>query len=192
MRDAGFVYVDWPESASRESRGVRVICGMASKLERPSPTTSMLLHRGAARDVSVYALNSPFIKNKPYPDQLPTIEELAAIYVAEIRRRQPEGRYLVGGHSVGGVVAFVVARQLLEDGNEVKKLFLIDMACPIFASSLPGVLVDVLDSIDHVGIVDDEIREKNIGRLITSDHFTLARQQLLRYKVSKLPCRKMP
>lgn len=225
MQDSGFSHVDWSESASRESRGVRVICGMASKLEVPCPvkSTSMLLRRGISasegrnlflapdgfgsgavfgtlppllsgvKDVSVYALNSPFLKNKPDPDQLPTIEELAAIYVAEIKRRQPEGPYLVGGYSVGGVIAFEVARQLLEDGNEVEKLILIDTVCPTFGNSMPDALVGFLDSINLVGMVnEDENQGKSKGQPIRSDHFTLARQQLLEYKVSKLPGRKMP
>jgi thioesterase domain-containing protein len=155
--------------------------------------TALQLVLGRVKDVSVYALDSPFIKNKPDPDEPPAIEELAAIYVAEIKRRQPEGPYLLGGYSVGGVVAYEVARQLLEDGNEVEKLFLIDTACPTFATSLPSSLVDFLDSIERVGIANEvEIREKNRGRLITSDHFALARQQLVRYQVNKLPGRKIP
>ena len=225
MRDAGFAHVDWSESASRESRSVRVIYGMASEPDRPCPAkaTSTLLHRGVSasgtrnlflapdgfgsgavfsalqpllgrvKNLSVYALNSPFIKNKPDPEHPPALEELAAIYVAEIKRRQPEGPYLVGGYSVGGVVAFEAARQLLEDGNKVEKLFLIDSACPTFATSLPDALVDFLDSIDHIGMIDeDQVREKNRGRPIRSDHFMLARQQLLGYKVSKLLGRNMP
>ena len=225
MQDAGFAHVDWSEGMSRESRSVRLICGMVTKVEKPclAKATSMLLHRGTSdsggrnlflipdgfgsgavfgglqpllgcvKDTSIYALNSPFIKNKPDPDLPPSIEELAATYVAEIKRRQPDGPYLIGGYSVGGVVAFEVVRQLFEDGNEVEKLFLIDTACPTLASSMPGALVDFLDSIDYVGIVNEgEIREKNRGRVITNDHFTLARQQLLKYRVSKLPGRKIP
>ena len=131
MRDAGFAHVDWSEGASRESRGIRLICGMVAEVDRPCPVkaTSMLLHRGTSasgdrnlflapdgfgsgavfgglqpllgrvKDMSIYALNSPFVKNKPDPEQPPSIEELAAIYVAEIKRRQPDGPYLVGGYS---------------------------------------------------------------------------------------------
>ncbi|KAL1866900.1 Type I Iterative PKS [Diaporthe australafricana] len=144
---------------------------------------------GGVRDVAVYALNSPFIKCKPGPDQpVPTIEELAASYVAEIKRRQPEGPYLLGGYSVGGVAAFEAARQLLENGDEVEKLLLIDSACPTVVGSFPDVLVDFLDSMDHVGVVDEaRIREKNGGRLIKGDHFALSRQQLLKYTSSGLP-----
>jgi thioesterase domain-containing protein/acyl carrier protein/SAM-dependent methyltransferase len=142
------------------------------------------------KDVSAYALNSPFITNKPDTKQPPTLEELAATYVAEIKRKQPEGPYLIGGYSVGGVVAFEAVRQLLEDDNEVEKLFLIDTACPTFPTSLPNALVDFLDSIIDVGATnEDEIKEKRRGR---NDHYMLANQQLLGYQVTKLPGRKTP
>ncbi|KAE8334463.1 hypothetical protein BDV24DRAFT_172540 [Aspergillus arachidicola] len=183
----------------------------------PAKTTSMLLHRptfdsgdrslflipdgfgsgtvfGAlapllspVEHVSVYTLNSPFLKRKPDSNQVPTIEELAAIYVTEIKRRQPEGPYMVGGYSVGGVLAFEAARQLLEDGNEVKKMFLIDTACPTFASFMPDALVDFLDSINRFSMMDGDTRENKRGSPLASDHFTLARQQLLMYRISKLP-----
>ena len=149
---------------------------------------------GGIKDVSVYALNSPFVKNKPGSDQpFPAIEELAAIYVAEIQRRQPEGPYLVGGYSIGGVVAYEAVRQLLEHGYEVETLFLLDTACPTFASFLPDSVVEYLDSIAHIDAVDENNgREKTRGRLVASDHFTLSRQQLLAYKASRLPRGKIP
>ncbi|KAI1076802.1 hypothetical protein F5B20DRAFT_572644 [Whalleya microplaca] len=216
---------EYPLQSPRESRSVRVICGMATELGEliPVKATSMLLHHrdsssedrnlflapdgfgsGAVfgalqpllsrvKDVSVYALVSPFIKSKPDLEQPPTMEELAGIYVTDIKRRQPRGPYLVGGYSIGGVIAYEMVRQLLEDGNEVEKLFLIDTACPTFANSLPDTLVDFLDSIDYIGMVNEHgVRTETKGRLLTSDHFTLARQQLLRYKITKLPRGKTP
>ncbi|OPB36092.1 hypothetical protein A0O28_0108660 [Trichoderma guizhouense] len=219
MNDSGFAHVDWSEGATRESRGVRVVCGMVAEPEKQcsAKATSTLLHRGSrasggrnvflapdgfgsgavfgalgpllssAEEVSVYALNSPFLKNKPDALNIPTIEELAAIYVGEIKRRQPEGPYLLGGYSVGGVVAYEAARQLLEDGNEVEKLFLIDTACPTFASTLPDSLCEFLDS-----IAQEKNGESSRGKVVANDHFTLARQQVAAYKVSKLPGRKLP
>ncbi|KAI2632156.1 hypothetical protein GGR54DRAFT_634924 [Hypoxylon sp. NC1633] len=85
-----------------------------------------------------------------------------------------------------------MARQLLEDGNEVQKLFLIDTACPTFAVSVPGALVDFLDSIELGMVNGDGTRTENKGQRITGDHFTLARQQLLRYKITKLPGERSP
>lgn len=41
-----------------------------------------------------------------------SIEDMAAGYLAEIRRVQPEGPYRLGGWSMGGLVAFEIAQQL--------------------------------------------------------------------------------
>ncbi|KAF7920318.1 uncharacterized protein EAE98_009011 [Botrytis deweyae] len=144
----------------------------------------------AVENVSVYALDIPFTIIKPDPRQPPTLEELAAIYVAEIKQKQPEGHNLIGRYSIGGVVAYEIVRQLFEDDNEVEKLFIIDTACPTFSTSLPKALVDFLDSIIEVRATNSaEIQEKRRGK---NDHSTLANQQLSRYQVSKLPGRKIP
>ncbi|KAK7931820.1 polyketide synthase [Apiospora marii] len=148
-------------------------------------------------DMSVFALNSPFhARNNQHAglDQPPTIEQLAALYVAELQRRQPEGPYLIGGYSIGGLVAYEMTRLLLEDHCQVEKLFLIDTACPALAPSMPETLVDYLESISsYLGILnEDEVRGNNHGRLLKGQHFTLARQQLAVYKASALPGRKRP
>jgi amino acid adenylation domain-containing protein len=66
----------------------------------------------------------------PYGDkagnQWKTAEEMAAHYIAEIQTVQPEGPYLLGGWSLGGVIAFEMAQQLLRKGHEVVLLALID------------------------------------------------------------------
>ena len=87
------------------------------------------------------------LERMPHP---PSVEELAGCYVAEIKRRQPEGPYLIGGYSFGGVAAYEAARQLMESGDEVEKLILIDTACPTFAKSMPDSLVQFLDAIHAV------------------------------------------
>ncbi|KAL2802296.1 hypothetical protein BJX63DRAFT_438018 [Aspergillus granulosus] len=58
------------------------------------------------------------------------VEEMAAIYTVEIKRGQLEGPYLLGWFSFGGIVAFEAARQLLEAGEEVEKLVLLDSSYP--------------------------------------------------------------
>ncbi|HEY0735280.1 MAG TPA: amino acid adenylation domain-containing protein, partial [Herpetosiphonaceae bacterium] len=61
----------------------------------------------------------------------PTIGEMAAEYVAAIRAVQPEGPYLLGGWSLGGLVAFEMARQLERQGQRVERLILIDSSPPL-------------------------------------------------------------
>jgi amino acid adenylation domain-containing protein len=48
-----------------------------------------------------------------------TISEMAEAYVAELRRREPEGPYRIGGHCIGGLIAIEVGRLLVESGAEV-------------------------------------------------------------------------
>ena len=57
---------------------------------------------------------------------LRSVEEMAACYVREMRKSQPEGPYYIGGYSFGGLVAFEMARQLQADGQEVGLLALLD------------------------------------------------------------------
>ena len=57
-----------------------------------------------------------------------TAEEMAGGYLKEIRALQPEGPYYLGGHSIGGLVAFEMAQQLRRQGQEVAFLALLDPA----------------------------------------------------------------
>ncbi|MDJ0741876.1 MAG: amino acid adenylation domain-containing protein [Xenococcaceae cyanobacterium MO_167.B27] len=53
------------------------------------------------------------------------VKALAAHYVQEIRKIQPEGEYYIGGYCVGGYVALEIARQLQAQGQKVANLTLI-------------------------------------------------------------------
>ena len=59
-----------------------------------------------------------------------SLEEIAAEYVALIRRAQPTGPYQLIGWCVGGVLAFEVARQLGEQQQSVAFVGLIDAWAP--------------------------------------------------------------
>ncbi|WP_238539735.1 non-ribosomal peptide synthase/polyketide synthase [Corallococcus macrosporus] len=61
---------------------------------------------------------------------LDTVEAMASAYVDAIREVQPSGPYLLGGWSVGGVIAYEMARQLRERGEAVGLLALIDAYTP--------------------------------------------------------------
>jgi amino acid adenylation domain-containing protein/non-ribosomal peptide synthase protein (TIGR01720 family) len=60
----------------------------------------------------------------------PSLEQLAAAYLDEVRHVQPSGPYLLGGWSMGGVVAYEMARQLELAGEEVGLVALIDAGAP--------------------------------------------------------------
>ena len=54
------------------------------------------------------------------------IDEMADAYVESIRAVQPRGPYALAGHSLGGVVAYEMARRLVARGEEVEWLGMID------------------------------------------------------------------
>src|SRR5690606_29340174 len=54
----------------------------------------------------------------------------ASAYVAALRAAQPEGPYMLGGWSFGGLVAYEMARQLSAAGHEVALLALFDSWAP--------------------------------------------------------------
>jgi thioesterase domain-containing protein/acyl carrier protein len=64
------------------------------------------------------------------PPQL-SIQAMASRYLEDLRRVQPNGPYLLGGWSMGGVVAFELAQQLLSLGEEIALLALIDSRAPV-------------------------------------------------------------
>jgi acyl-CoA synthetase (AMP-forming)/AMP-acid ligase II/thioesterase domain-containing protein/acyl carrier protein len=71
-----------------------------------------------------YAIQSVGLDGKRTP--LSRIEDMAAHYIAEMRRYQPRGPYYIGGYSMGGWVAFEMTRQLHAAGERVALLALID------------------------------------------------------------------
>ncbi len=58
------------------------------------------------------------------------IEEMAAFYIDAIRTVQAKGPYLLGGWSMGGVVAFEMAQQLHAHGEHTALLALLDTRIP--------------------------------------------------------------
>jgi thioesterase domain-containing protein len=75
-------------------------------------------------DQPVYGLQAAGLEGDGEPDT--TIEAMAARYVAEIRRFQPDGPYRLLGWSLGGIVVFEMARQLRDLGERVDLAAVVD------------------------------------------------------------------
>jgi phthiocerol/phenolphthiocerol synthesis type-I polyketide synthase E len=80
------------------------------------------LHLGS--DQPFYGLQSQGLDGS-YP-LLTRIEDMAALYVKEIRKMQPHGPYFIGGYCMGGTIAFEVAQQLQAQGEQIALLALFD------------------------------------------------------------------
>lgn len=111
--------------------------------------TSYSLLPNISPEVCVYALNCPFMKTPA--DFTNGIDNVSGQYLAEIKRRQPQGPYYLGGWSAGGVVAYQISYKLLEQGEKVERLFLIDSPCPISLEPLPSSLLQFIDSLGLLG-----------------------------------------
>lgn len=79
-------------------------------------------------DQPIYGVQNPFTVTK-------SIEEMAANYVAEIKKTFPLGPYSLGGWSLGGNIALEMASILCETGEVVNEVILWDSFHPAALSS---------------------------------------------------------
>ncbi len=77
-----------------------------------------------ADDQPFYGLQARGLDPKEEP--FTSLQEMAAYYVSEIRKVQPQGPYFLGGFSVGGIFAYEMAQQLVSAGQEVSVLAMLD------------------------------------------------------------------
>jgi len=89
---------------------------------------NVLCYRALARRLGAqqpfYALQARGIDDGQEPQT--QVEAMAADYLEAVRTVQSHGPYLLGGWSMGGLIAFEMARQLQEQGVEVRLLALFD------------------------------------------------------------------
>nr|WP_067062342.1 amino acid adenylation domain-containing protein [Mucilaginibacter sp. L294] len=72
----------------------------------------------------VYGLQAKGLNGIDEP--LDVMEEIAANYVDEIINHDPVGPYAVAGYSLGGLIAYEMAKQMLAMGKDVKMLAMFD------------------------------------------------------------------
>jgi thioesterase domain-containing protein/acyl carrier protein len=89
---------------------------------------NVLLYRALASHLGaeqpVYGLQSAGLDGKSPIDA--QFEHVACRYIKEIRQVQPEGPYMLGGYCLGGTLALEMARQLLQDGETVGLVAMIE------------------------------------------------------------------
>jgi amino acid adenylation domain-containing protein len=141
------------------------------------------LARQLGSDQPFYAFQAPGLDGRCAP--CTSVPRLAEHYIQAMRTVQPEGPYLLGGHSFGGRVAFEMARALEQMGQTVPHLVLLDCTAPqpvepdhdwddtslllAFASTLG------LDIAGHVDLLCSIIAEPELDHRI--EHLRHALQQ---------------
>jgi aspartate racemase len=88
------------------------------------------LSRHLGKDQPVYALQAPGLDGRTRP--LTSVEEMAALYIKEIRASQPHGPYYLLGASFGGLVIYEMAQQLLDQNEKVALLAMLNTNCPVY------------------------------------------------------------
>ncbi|MCP4260582.1 MAG: amino acid adenylation domain-containing protein, partial [Planctomycetes bacterium] len=82
----------------------------------------LVQHLGS--DHPVYGLQAKGLDgNEPFHTR---IEDMAAEYISEIQKLQPDGPYYLGGYCMGGGIAYEMARQLEEKGFRIVLVALFD------------------------------------------------------------------
>ena len=83
------------------------------------------LARNLSSDQPFYGLQPRGLDGELEPHT--RIAEMATCYIEAIQTIQPQGPYLLGGHSFGGYVAFEMAQLLQKQGHEVALLAILDV-----------------------------------------------------------------
>ncbi|MGH3681953.1 MAG: alpha/beta fold hydrolase, partial [Natronosporangium sp.] len=105
------------------------------------------------RPYPFYALQGRGVEGDDPPDE--DIPAMAARYLPDVRARQTTGPYLLGGWSMGGLVAYEMAQQLVAAGEQVGLLVLVDTPTPELIGELPdqaAALARVLDGVVPVDL----------------------------------------
>ena len=109
--------------------------GNGPPLFLPPPATGSVFAYRALADAltgyTCYALPPPGLDSDGSPPT--SVEEIAAGCLAALRRAQPAGAVRLAGWSMGGVVAYEMARQLDADGQRPAALVLLDAPAAVDA-----------------------------------------------------------
>ena len=139
-------------------------------------------------DVAIVGLNCPYARD---PENMNcTHTAMIQCFVNEIRRRQPKGPYHLGGWSSGGAFAYVTAEALVNQGEDVDSIVIIDAPVPQVMEKLP---VEFYEHCNGVGLFENQPSASSPDPppyLIP--HFMAVVDVMLDYKVAPLKTKRMP
>jgi pimeloyl-ACP methyl ester carboxylesterase len=127
----------------------------------------------------IYAINNPYFYQ---PDKFKNIEDMAALYLKALLDVQRKGPYILAGYSLGGLVAYEIAKQLIKRGLNVDKLILLDTPTKISTPAEEETHCEDL-------LINKQINTniKHFTKLASSYDFEYIPTQVLFLKTSKSP-----
>jgi thioesterase domain-containing protein/acyl carrier protein len=93
----------------------------------PAPWEYQPLVQAANLQQPVFGLRCPDLE---WARDVMSFDEMVLHYVTAIRDVRPRGPYVLVGYSWGGILAFEIANRLAADGQEVRRLVLLDTYAP--------------------------------------------------------------
>jgi phthiocerol/phenolphthiocerol synthesis type-I polyketide synthase E len=169
-------------------------------LAAPAAGSSLVYRRLAGLlgdDQPCYGLESVGLHDGARP--LRRFEDIASHNIDALRSVRPHGPYVLGGWSVGAMVAHEMARQLLDAGEQVVNIIAVD-ACVITTGGRPmgadpfftARAVRLMSQIrwQHWRSRRDPVSARDIGGLGTNfvDVFNANLMAMLRYRPTPIPC----
>lgn len=98
------------------------------------------LARRITAPIPVYGLQAPGADDPAAEIAAFDLPQMATQYVQSLRHVQPHGPYSLGGWSLGGVLAFEMARQLRQSGEDVALLCMIESYTPALLRRFDAVM----------------------------------------------------
>lgn len=134
-------------------------------------------------DIAIIGLNCPYVR---HPQEMTCpLDELIERYLDEVKRRQPHGPYNFGGWSAGGILAYRATQILIQEGEEVENLVLIDSPEPKGLDRLPQRFYDHCNTIGVFGKAMPGLSTSPPAHLFA--HFNATIEVLHAYHATPLP-----
>ncbi|WP_338804903.1 amino acid adenylation domain-containing protein [Xenorhabdus griffiniae] len=83
---------------------------------------------------AVWGMQSPELDGRSDPPsylEMNGLEAMASVMIDDLKKVQPNGPYYLAGHSFGGWLVFEMARQLVQQGESIGLLALVDSESPL-------------------------------------------------------------
>ena len=114
-----------------------------------------------------FGLQSPELGS--HAKQFGSISHMAASYINAIKKTKPDGPYILCGMCFGGLIAFEIAQQLVDNGDQVAALIVLDSGGPQLKSNTSPASANFLSKFRYsrtAPLVVKVFKHLKTGRLI--------------------------